>query len=233
MRDPRLRSSSPRLTCSMRAFLTCSPTQAHWEPTTWLAPISVSTEGCDSAEMSPLAAEALPAHQLPCFPLAVQPVHSWRKGRQESSWSSSFSVSLYYAAPCLHLYSAWEPGGPQAAVELLESGHEERGGAAWKTRRLSETTCEHLCMILLQRQAAILFYWTRLNMGLGTAFANTRARTSRGSRGCLNTAAPSFRTESLPGCPGSIVLPTWPLAHRTSMSWRGPGQSSYNQDDFA
>lgn len=162
---PRLRSSNPRLTCSMRAFLTCSPTQAHWEPTTWLAPISVSTEGCDSAETSPLAAEALPAHQLPCFPLAVQPVHSRRNGRQGSSWSSSFSVSLYYAAPCLHLYSAWEPGGPQAAVELLESGHEERGGAAWKTRRLSETTCEHLCMILLQRQAAILFYWPGLTWG--------------------------------------------------------------------
>lgn len=232
MRDPRLRSSSPRLTCSMRAFLTCSPTQAHWEPTTWLAPISVSTEGCDSAETSPLAAEALPAHQLPCFPLAVQPVHSWRKGRQESRWSSSFSVSLYYAAPCLPLLSlgAWRPAGGRG-THRKRSRRKGRGSIE-NTQTLGNYMWAPVYDSSAETSSHTLLL-TRLNMGLGTAFANTWARTSRGSWGCLNTAAPSFRTESLPGCPGSIVLLTWPLAHRTSMSWRGPGQSSYNQDDFA
>lgn len=134
-------------------------------------------------------------------------------------------------SPLLSL-GAWRPSGSCGTPTTSRGSRRKGRGSIENTQTLRNYMWASVHDSSAETSSHTLLL-TRLTVGLGTVFADTRARTSRGSRGCLNTAAPSFRTESLSGCPGSTLLPARPLAHRTSVSWRGPGQSSYNQDDFA
>lgn len=134
-------------------------------------------------------------------------------------------------SPLLSL-GAWRPSGSCGTPTTSRESRRKGRGSVENTQTLRNYMWASVHDSSAETSSHTLLL-TRLTMGLGTVFADTRARTSRGSWGCLNTVAPSCRTESLSGCPGSTLLPTRPLAHRTSVSWRGPGQSSYNQDDFA
>lgn len=215
--------------CSARAFLTCPHPQAHWEPTMWLAAISVRAQRA-------VTQLKLSQHTSYLgFPWLSN--QSILEGRADKSPVGA-AHSVCFIILCLHLplpllsLGAWRPSGSRG-TPTTRRGSWRKGRASienTQTLRNYMWAPVHVSSAETSSHTVLL---TRLTMGLGTSFANTRARTSRGYWGCLNRAAPSFRTESLPGCPGSTVFPTWPLAHRTSVSWRGPGQSSYNQDDFA